>query len=285
MTGPVHVTAEVIGSRKAGAYRQLTLVAPGVAERFRPGTFLAVSVGEALLGRRALWIHRVKASGGYGATLDVVVSPTGPGTRWLAALPVGSRVAVTGPLGRPFALPTDAARCLLVGEGYAVGPAVPARRAAARTRQPGDAGRRRGRRGPPAQRTGGSPVRRHGRRGHRRRRVGAARRCRRRRGARPGATPTSSTPPDRSPLLAAIAAGRRRARRPEPARPRAAADLRHRPVRRVPGAVVGEDGVANTSCAPASTAPSSAATGCSGRRWRDVPVVPVDQPGSARPRG
>ena len=125
MTGPVHVTAEVIGSRRAGAYRHLSLVAPGVAERFRPGTFLAVSVGEALLGRRALWIHRVKASGGYGATLDVVVSPTGPGTRWLAALPVGSRVAVTGPLGRPFALPTDAARCLLVGEGYAVAPLFP----------------------------------------------------------------------------------------------------------------------------------------------------------------
>lgn len=122
MTGPVHVAAEVIGSRKAGAYRHLSLVAPGVAERFRPGTFLAVSVGEALLGRRTLWIHRVRASGGYGATLEVVVSPKGPGTRWLATRPVGSQLAVTGPLGRPFALPTDSARCLLVGEGYAVAP-------------------------------------------------------------------------------------------------------------------------------------------------------------------
>jgi dihydroorotate dehydrogenase electron transfer subunit len=115
----------VIGSRKAGAYRVLTLVAPGVAEAFRPGAYLAVSVGEARLARRALWIHRVKPSGGYGATLDVVVAPVGPGTRWLAALPVGSRIAVTGPLGRPFALPTGPARCLLVGQGYAAAPMFP----------------------------------------------------------------------------------------------------------------------------------------------------------------
>jgi dihydroorotate dehydrogenase electron transfer subunit len=125
MTGPVHVTAEVIATRKAGAYRQLTLVAPGVAERFRPGNFLAVSVGEALLARRALWIHRVRPSGGYGATLEVVVDPVGEGTRRLAALPAGSRLPVTGPLGRPFAVPRERARCLLVGEGYAAAPLFP----------------------------------------------------------------------------------------------------------------------------------------------------------------
>ena len=125
MTTPVHVTGEVLASRKAGAYRLLTLVAPGVAERFRPGAFVALSVGESLLGRRAFWVHRVKPTGGYGATLDIVVSPVGPGTRWLAALPPGSRVEVTGPLGRPFALPKEPARCLLVGEAYAAAPLFP----------------------------------------------------------------------------------------------------------------------------------------------------------------
>ena len=125
MTGPVHVSAEVIGSRRAGAYRLLTVVAPGVAERFRPGTFLAVSVGESLLARRALWIHGVKPSGSYGATLDLAVAPVGTGTRWLAGLPVGSRVEVTGPLGRPFALPREQARCLLVGHGYSAAPLFP----------------------------------------------------------------------------------------------------------------------------------------------------------------
>ena len=75
VTTPVHVTGEVLASRKAGAYRMLTLVAPGVAERFRPGTFVALSVGESLLGRRAFWVHRVKPTGGYGTTLDIVVIP------------------------------------------------------------------------------------------------------------------------------------------------------------------------------------------------------------------
>ena len=52
-------------------------------------------------------------------SIEIVVEPRGTGSRALAALPVGARVAVTGPLGRPFALPREPARCLLVGEGYA----------------------------------------------------------------------------------------------------------------------------------------------------------------------
>lgn len=123
--GPVHVTGEVLASRRMGAYRQLTLAAPGVPDRFRPGTFVALSTGPERLARRALWIHRVQPTGGYGATIEVVVDPVGPGTRWLAAQPVGARVEVTGPLGRPFALPKEAVSCLLVGEGYAAAPLFP----------------------------------------------------------------------------------------------------------------------------------------------------------------
>ena len=84
-----------------------------------------VSVGDGTLGRRAFWVHRVKPTGGYGPTLDIVVSPVGAGTRWLAALPPRSRVEVTGPLGRPFALPKEPARCVLVGEAYAAAPLFP----------------------------------------------------------------------------------------------------------------------------------------------------------------
>lgn len=123
--GPVHVTAEVLATKRLGAYQALTLAAPGVPERFRPGTFLACSTGAERLARRALWIHRVKPTGGYGATLEVVVEPVGPGTRWLAALPVGARFDVTGPLGRPFALPKESVSCVLVGEGYAAAPLFP----------------------------------------------------------------------------------------------------------------------------------------------------------------
>ena len=233
---PLHVAGELLATRRIGAYHHLTVVAPGVAERFRPGTFVAVSTGAERLARRAFWIHRVKPSGGYGATLELVVEVRGPGTRWLAAQTPGTPLQVTGPLGRPFALPAEAVPCLLVGEGYAAAPLFPlaerlrerdcavsllvagsdeahllsaleARRSArAVTVVTGDGSvgqrgtrRRRGRGGAAAL----------GRRRRLRRRLGAHA-ARRRRGGRGG-------------------------RRLEPGRPRAAADLRHRPVPGLPG--------------------------------------------------
>ncbi len=122
---PLHVAGELLASRRIGAHHHLTVVAPGVAERFRPGTFVAVSTGTERLARRAFWIHKVKTSGGYGATLELVVEAHGAGTRWLVAQPPGTPLAVTGPLGRPFALPAEAVPCLLVGEGYAAAPLFP----------------------------------------------------------------------------------------------------------------------------------------------------------------
>ena len=121
---PVHVDGEVVASKKVGAYRHLTLAAPGVPERFRAGNFVAVTVA-GHVARRALWVHRVRESSAFGPTLDVVLQVRGSGTAWLAAQPVGTRVAITGPLGRPFALPKDAVSCLLVGEGYAAAPLFP----------------------------------------------------------------------------------------------------------------------------------------------------------------
>jgi len=117
--GPTHVTAELLATKSVGAFHHLSLVAPGVGERSRPGSFVAVSVGDGHLARRAFWIHRVGPMGGHRAVVEIVVEQRGAGSRALATLPVGARVAVTGPLGRPFALPRGPARCLLVGEGYA----------------------------------------------------------------------------------------------------------------------------------------------------------------------
>lgn len=125
MREPVHTTGEVLASKRVGAYQHLTVVAAGIAERFRPGTFVALSVDDTRLARRAMWIHGVRSVGGYGPALQLVVEPRGPGTRWLAALPVGARVEVTGPLGRSFALPKEPVATLLVGEGYAAAPLFP----------------------------------------------------------------------------------------------------------------------------------------------------------------
>jgi dihydroorotate dehydrogenase electron transfer subunit len=118
VTGPVHLSAEVLATKKVGAFHHLHLVAGDVGERSRPGSFLAVSLA-GHLARRAFWIHRVGPMGGHRAVVEIVVEPRGAGSRALATLPVGARLAVTGPLGRAFALPRDPARCLLVGEGYA----------------------------------------------------------------------------------------------------------------------------------------------------------------------
>lgn len=124
-TRPLHVQATVLTSRTVGAYTHLTLVAPGIAERMRPGTFVAISTEGHRLARRAFWIHRVRQAGGHGMTLEVVVEQLGPGSSWLAAQPAGAPLAVTGPLGRPFALPKAGdgqVSCVLVGEGHGAAP-------------------------------------------------------------------------------------------------------------------------------------------------------------------
>lgn len=127
--GPLHVNGELLANKKVGAYHHLTIVAPGVPERFRPGNFVAVSVGcpagDSHLARRAFWIHRVLQVGGYGATIQLAVEPLGVGTRWLTSLASGAKLEVTGPLGRGFAMPKEAVSCVLVGEGYAAAPMFP----------------------------------------------------------------------------------------------------------------------------------------------------------------
>lgn len=124
-TGPVQVRGEVLSVKRSGAYHHLTLVAPGVAERFRPGSVLAVAVGGELsdrLLRRGFAIYRVRATGAYGGTVELVFPVTEPGEQWLAALPAGAPVDVVGPLGRPFALPKEPVTCTLVGGGHGSAP-------------------------------------------------------------------------------------------------------------------------------------------------------------------
>lgn len=118
--GGVQVAAEVLSVKRVGAYHHLTLIAPGVAERFRPGNFVALAIGGELsstLFRRSISIYRVRATGAYGATVEVVFAATDRGTRWLSLLHPGEAVDVVGPLGRPFALPKEPVPCTLVGHG------------------------------------------------------------------------------------------------------------------------------------------------------------------------
>ena len=123
--GPLQVRGEVLSLRRVGAYHHLTLVAPGIAERTRPGHFVALAVGGAssgLLLRRAFSIYQVRQTGIYGGTVEVVFAVHGAGTAWLAGQHPHTPVDVVGPLGRPFALPRDKVSATLVGGGYGSAP-------------------------------------------------------------------------------------------------------------------------------------------------------------------
>lgn len=121
--GPVQVRGTVLTVRRVDAYHAMTVVAPGIAARFRPGQFVAVAVGgpdSAMLLRRAFSIHDVRPD--HGGTVEFVFSASGPGTRWLAGLRSRDVLDVAGPLGRPFPVPRDPVSCLLVGGGYGSAP-------------------------------------------------------------------------------------------------------------------------------------------------------------------
>jgi dihydroorotate dehydrogenase electron transfer subunit len=123
--GPVLVDAEVLTSKRVGGYVHLSLVAAGVAERFRPGTASALSIGGAMsarLLRRTIPIYRARPTGAYGGTVELVFAIDDEATRWLAQLGPGTRLSLIAPLGRPFALPKDPVVCVLVGEGAAAAP-------------------------------------------------------------------------------------------------------------------------------------------------------------------
>lgn len=123
--GVTQVTAELIATRRVGAYQQLTFVAPRVAELARPGQFVALAVGgptSANLLRRCFSIHQASPSGDRGGTVDVVVAANGPGTTWITELTLHAEVDIVGPLGRPFPLPQEPVACVLVGGGYGSAP-------------------------------------------------------------------------------------------------------------------------------------------------------------------
>jgi dihydroorotate dehydrogenase electron transfer subunit len=111
--------AEVLSTRRVGAYHSLTLVAPEIAERAQPGQFLAVRMpeGREFLLRRYFAIHQASRRGGWAGTLEFVVEPIGAGTSWLAEVKAHEFLDVIGPLGKGFAFPKRLSNCLLIGEG------------------------------------------------------------------------------------------------------------------------------------------------------------------------
>lgn len=114
------VRAEVLSTRKLGGYHSVTLVAPEIAEKARPGQFLAVKMpeGRDFLLRRHFAIHQASRRGGWAGTLEFVVDPQGPGSEWLSSVKAHEFLEVIGPLGTAFSYPKRLTNCLLVAEGH-----------------------------------------------------------------------------------------------------------------------------------------------------------------------
>jgi dihydroorotate dehydrogenase electron transfer subunit len=125
--GAIQVNGEVLDVQRTGKYFVLSVTAPGITERTRPGQFVTVAMGgeeSSMILRRCFAIQRVQARGMYGGTLEFVVSPVGKGTQWLTKLRRHDPLNLVGPLGKPFTLPTKPVTCVLVGGGYGAAPLI-----------------------------------------------------------------------------------------------------------------------------------------------------------------
>jgi dihydroorotate dehydrogenase electron transfer subunit len=113
------VRAEILSTRRLGAYHQLTLVAPEIAERARPGQFVAIAMpeGRDFLLRRHYAIHQASRRGGWAGTLEFAIDDAGAGSAWLAQARAHELLDVIGPIGKPFAYPKKLTNCLLVAQG------------------------------------------------------------------------------------------------------------------------------------------------------------------------
>jgi dihydroorotate dehydrogenase electron transfer subunit len=118
---PIVHKGTVVDNKKVGSYFVLTATAADMPKEFKPGNFVAVAIGDersSLILRRAFSIYQVNDRGVYGGTVDIVVSPHGPGTDYIASLKRNDPINLVGPLGKPFSLPKDPVPCVLVGGGY-----------------------------------------------------------------------------------------------------------------------------------------------------------------------
>ena len=103
----------LIENAALGPHRRLRLEAPGLAGRLLPGQFVNLSVPGHLL-RRPLAVAWQDEK-----TIELIVTPFGPGTRKLASLPAGTRLMALGPLGNGFPEPAGDLAIVSAGAGVA----------------------------------------------------------------------------------------------------------------------------------------------------------------------
>ena len=117
----LHVKSQVLSNSGERGHHALWLEAPAIAATALPGQFLV--------------LHRSEAGGAYRRPFSIFdtdvgrgavavrYAPRGPFTTALAAMEQGAGLTVTGPLGRAFQIPLDAAiRLILVAGGAGAAP-------------------------------------------------------------------------------------------------------------------------------------------------------------------
>jgi dihydroorotate dehydrogenase electron transfer subunit len=115
---------EVLSAKKWGVYNSITLVAPEVADRARPGQFVEISVpeGRDFILRRPFSIAQASRKGGWAGTIEIAFAEVGPGTEWMGRIRAHDFLDVVGPLGKPFPFPRQPNSCLMVAGGYGAAP-------------------------------------------------------------------------------------------------------------------------------------------------------------------
>ncbi len=120
---PVRAKCEVLQRKREGTYTAITIAAPDIAARAKPGQFINVAVeAPSTLLRRPFSIYRTSRAGPFAGTVDFVLDAHGPGTEWLSHIEPHTVLDVVGPLGSSFPIPKQKVHCLLIGGGYGVAP-------------------------------------------------------------------------------------------------------------------------------------------------------------------
>jgi dihydroorotate dehydrogenase electron transfer subunit len=99
----------------------LTVRAPKVAARARPGTFAHLTCDPDLPMRRPLSIMRADPESG---TLEFLYKIVGHGLAQLASKRPGDTLSVMGPIGQPFEPHRERPRTLLIGGGVGIPPMI-----------------------------------------------------------------------------------------------------------------------------------------------------------------
>jgi dihydroorotate dehydrogenase electron transfer subunit len=125
---PVDIDAAVIANRRLSAdYNVLSFEAPGIAATARPGQFVMVktSGGQDPLLRRPFSIFEiVRDETGQPSGISIFNKRIGAGTSLLSRVEAGARLAVLGPLGRPFEPVDPPAEAWMVAGGVGLAPFV-----------------------------------------------------------------------------------------------------------------------------------------------------------------